>query len=116
MQEVIAVVSNAISLTKRLQAISENIKEAEFRNIVADLQIELATAKLKVADLLSENSNLRQQLSEIETAPGDACPRCRKYTYTVIRSAPDTTFASLGILRRTYQCSACGFTEEKVTK
>lgn len=114
MQEVIDAVSNAISLTKRLREISENIKEAEFRNIVADLSIELAEAKMKVADLISENVDLRKQLSEIETPVGDICPSCRKYTYVVVKSEPDKTFGDLGGLRRTYQCSSCGFREEKI--
>lgn len=114
MQDVIDAVSNAISLTKRLREISENIKEAELRNVVADLSIELAEAKLKVADLISENADLRKQLSEIEAAPGEACPSCRKYTYVVVKSEPDKTFGDLGGLRRTYQCSVCGFTEKKI--
>ncbi|NCC52911.1 MAG: hypothetical protein EOM20_17105 [Spartobacteria bacterium] len=114
MQDVIDAVSNAISLTKRLRNISENIKEAEFRNIVADLSVELAEAKMKLADLISENADLRKQLSEIETAPGIACPSCRKYTYIVVKSEPDKTFGDLGGLRRTYQCSACGLKEEKI--
>jgi len=114
MQEVIEAVANAISLTKRLRDISENIKEAELKNILADLSIELAEAKMKVADLISENTDLRKQLSEIETAPGEACPSCRKYTYVVVKSEPDRTFGDLGGLRRTYKCSLCGFTEKQI--
>ena len=67
MQEVIDAVANAISLTERLRDISENIKEAKFKNILADLSIELAEAKMKVADLISENADLRRQIAEIET-------------------------------------------------
>jgi hypothetical protein len=67
MQELIDAFSNAISLTKRLREISENIKEAEFRNIVADLSIELAEAKMKVADLISENADLKSMV--------DVCPQ-----------------------------------------
>jgi len=116
MQEVINAVANAISPTKRLREISENIKEAEFKNILADLSIELAEAKMKVADLISENADLKRKLAEIETAPSDACPSCRKYAYVVVKSEPDKTFGDLGGLRRTYKCSVCGFTEEKIEK
>ena len=114
MQEVIEAVANAISLTKRLREISKNIEEAEIKNILADLSIELAEAKMKVADLISENADLKRALAETETAPGKACPSCRKYTYVVVGSEPDKTFGDLGGLRRTYKCSVCGFTEEKI--
>lgn len=114
MQEILDAFSNAISLTKRLREIGNNIKEAEFRNIVADLSIELAEAKMKVADLVSENADLKKKLSEKDTAAGDACPKCKKYTYVVIKSVPDNQFGDLGALRRTYQCPECGFTEEKL--
>jgi ribosomal protein L37E len=113
-QEVIASVANAISLTKRLKEISDNIRDAEFKNVLADLSIELAETKLKVAELLSENAELKNQLQSINTSPADPCSRCRKRTYTVSKSEPDKEFGDLGGLRRTYLCSACGFTEDKI--
>lgn len=114
MQELVSAVANAISLTKRLIDVSESIKEAEIKNILADLSIELAEAKMKLADLISENADLRNRLAEADTAPGDACPRCRKYKYVVVKSEPDNVFGDLGGLKRTYECSNCGFSEEKV--
>lgn len=114
MQDVIASIANAISLTKRLKEISDNIRDAEIKNLLADLSIELADSKLKVAELVSENAKLRQQLNELDTSPADPCPRCRKRAYVVTRSEPDKQFGELGGLRRTYTCSACGFTEEKI--
>ena len=114
MQEIIASIANAISLTKRLKEISDNIRNAEIKNVLADLSLELAETKLKVAELLSQNAELKQQLQNVHTSPADPCPRCRKRTYAVSKSEPDKEFGGLGGLRRTYLCSACGFTEEKI--
>jgi hypothetical protein len=49
--DVIGSVTTAISLAKRLRDISENIKVAEFKNVLADLSLELANVKLKLADV-----------------------------------------------------------------
>lgn len=114
MQDVIVSIANAISLTKRLKEISDNIRDAEIKNVLADLSVELADTKLRVAELVSENAKLKNQINELDTSPADPCPRCRKRTYVVSKSEPDKEFGDLGGLRRTYTCSACGFTEEKI--
>jgi hypothetical protein len=113
-QDVIASIANAISLTKRLKEISDNIRDAEIKNVLADLSLELAETKLKVAELVSQNAELKYQLQNIDASPADPCPRCRKRTYTVSKSEPDKEFGALGGLRRTYVCSVCGFTESKI--
>jgi ribosomal protein L37E len=114
MADLVSTVSTALTIVSRLKEISDKVRDAEFRNLVADLSIELAEVKLKVAGLLEENAKLRQQLNELDTTPADPCPRCRKRTYVVTKSVPDKQFGELGGIRRTYACSSCGFTEEKI--
>ena len=53
MGDIVTTISTAISLTSRLKEISENIRDAEFKNLLADLTLELADAKIKL--LLSDN-------------------------------------------------------------
>lgn len=114
MADLISTVSTALSIASRLKKVSDKIRDAEFRNLLADLSIELAELKSNAADLIEENTRLRQQLNELDTSPADPCPRCRKRTYVVTKSEPDKQFGKLGGLRRTYACSSCGLTEEKV--
>jgi hypothetical protein len=65
--DIISSVSNSITLVQRLREISKNIAEAEFKNLLADLYGELADVKLeaaalkeKLAAIQKENRLLRQ--------------------------------------------------------
>ena len=51
MSDLMSTMSTAISLAGRLREISKNIEDAEFKNILADLSLELADAKLAMADI-----------------------------------------------------------------
>lgn len=63
MADIISGMSTAITLATRLREISKNIGDAEFKNILADLSLELADAKMKIADLISQNADLKGQLN-----------------------------------------------------
>jgi len=51
MPDFMSAMTTAISLAGRLREISKNIGDAEFKNILADLSLELADAKLAMADI-----------------------------------------------------------------
>jgi hypothetical protein len=51
MPDLMSAMSTAISLAGRLREISKNVGDAEFKNILADLSLELADAKLAMADI-----------------------------------------------------------------
>lgn len=112
--EVISSVTNAISLVSRLKKISENIRDAEFKNLLADLSLELAETKMKMASLIGENAELHTKIRELESVEGDPCPKCRKRGWHVEKSEPDEIFGEIGGIRRTYLCSLCGFTEQEL--
>ena len=69
--------------------------------------------KVKLAGVLEENASLRQRLQDLEGAEGEPCPKCRKRGWQIQSSQADLTFGVLGVVRRVYRCSLCGFTEEK---
>ncbi len=114
MGDVISTISTAISLASRLRKISENIKDAEFKNLLADLGLELAEAKMNLAALLEENADLKTELKALKNAEGDPCPRCHKHGWHLEGSRPDKLFGDLGGMRRIYRCSSCDFTEEQL--
>ena len=116
MADIIASISSAISLATRLKAINENIKDAEFSNLLADLQLELAETKAKVAGLIEENTQLTQRIRELEHVEGELCPRCHKRGWHLESSRPDPTLGRVGVTRRRYKCSLCGLTEEKLVE
>ncbi len=62
MDDIISSISTAISLAKRLNEISKTIQDAEFKNLLADLSLELADVKLRLADVIDENANLKKEL------------------------------------------------------
>lgn len=64
--ETFSAIDNAISLVQRLREISRNVKEAEIRNVIADLSIELADAKGHVATLKLEITRLTEEKRSLE--------------------------------------------------
>lgn len=111
MADLLTSIGVAITLAQRLREISNNIKDAEFKNLLADLSLELADVKLKLAGVLEENINLKQQIQKLKNVDGEPCPRCHKRGWEIIDSKPDPLMGEVGVLRRTYKCSICGFSE-----
>jgi hypothetical protein len=54
--DLISTATSAIQIVTRLREINKNIANAEFSNALADLAIELAEIKIKVAGLLDEKT------------------------------------------------------------
>ena len=112
----ITAITNAIGLLTRLREISATIRDAEFKNLLADLSLELAEVKIKMAGLMEENLELQNKIKELENVEGDPCPRCRKRGWQIEKSEPDEVYGLIGGIRRTYKCSFCGFSEGELIK
>ena len=59
--DIISPINNSLALLTRLREISQNIKEAEIKNIIADISLELADTKLAAADLKEQIVTLREE-------------------------------------------------------
>ena len=70
MGDLISSLTTAISLAQRLNEISKHIQNAEFKNLLADLNLELADTKLKLANIIDENAKLKQELTEAKHSKG----------------------------------------------
>ncbi|CSC91434.1 Uncharacterised protein [Vibrio cholerae] len=70
MNDVIGSIGQAIGLAKRLREISKNIEDAEFTNVLADLNRELATTKLALADVIEQNAQLKMEVNELKNSQG----------------------------------------------
>ncbi|MCK5771640.1 hypothetical protein [Algiphilus sp.] len=110
--EIISSLSHAISIAYRLKEVSENVKSAEFKNLLADLSLELADVKLKLASVLEENIRLAEQVRELEAVESDPCPKCRKRTWELEVSKPHPDLGELGVVMRYYKCTSCGHAEQ----
>jgi len=114
MADLIATITTAISIAKKLKDISDRIKDVELKGTIADLSLELAELKTRLADVITENVALREKVKALETAEGDPCPKCHKRGWSIESSEPDRLFGDLGGMKRAYRCSLCGFTESKI--
>ncbi|HCG7042105.1 TPA: hypothetical protein NJ307_004383 [Vibrio parahaemolyticus] len=114
MTDVLSSFSTLVSLASRLREVGKNIEDAEFKNILADLSLELADSKLKIAELVSENAELKEKLNDLTSASGEICPKCRNRTYEIKSTKPHPVFGDLGTKERLYECSACKFSETKL--
>lgn len=85
----ITAITNAIGLLTRLKQISRNIRDAEFKNLLADLSLELAEVKMKMAGLMNENLELQNRIKELESVEGDPCPKMPQ-TWMANRSYKET--------------------------
>ena len=114
MGDLISSVSTAISIAGRLREVGKNVENAEFKNLLADLNLELSESKLKLSGLIDENTELKKKIRDLTSASGETCPECKNQTFSIASSRPDPTFGELGGIQRTHRCSACGFSENRL--
>ena len=72
MHTVITSINNAITLAQRLREISKNIEDAEFKNVLADLGLEIADTKLALAQVTEENAQLKSELTKLKHSRGES--------------------------------------------
>ncbi len=113
MSDLLPGISRAVALATRLRVISELGRDAEFKQLVADLLLELAEVQLKLDELMHENAALKGQIQSQSNPKGERCPRCFEFGWRVTNSRPH---GQLGGMVQTYSCAKCGLKEEVVLK
>jgi predicted RNA-binding Zn-ribbon protein involved in translation (DUF1610 family) len=113
MSDLFPEISRAVALATRLRVISERGRDAESKQLVADLLLELAGVQLRLDELLNENAALKGQLQTHSNPKGERCPRCFEFGWRVTASRPH---GQLGGMVQTYGCAKCGLKEEVVVK
>lgn len=68
MDDILAGITNAITIVGRLREVSKNISEVEFKNLLADLSGELADAKVQIADLKERLAIQAQEIQALKRA------------------------------------------------
>lgn len=64
--DIISPINNSLALLTRLREISKHISEAEIKNVIADLSLELADAKLAAAELKEQIVSLKEEISALK--------------------------------------------------
>jgi predicted RNA-binding Zn-ribbon protein involved in translation (DUF1610 family) len=113
MSDLLPGISRAVALATRLRVLSERGRDPEFKQLVADLLLELAEVQLKLDDLMGENASLKGQLQTQSNPKGERCPRCFEFGWRVTSSRPH---GQTGGMVQTYSCAKCGLKEEVVLK
>jgi hypothetical protein len=106
-------ISRAVALATRLRIMSDRGRDAEFKQLVADLLLELAEVQLKLDELMNENATLKGQLQSRSNPSGERCPRCFEIGWRVINSR---AHGHAGGMVHTYECPKCRLKEETVVK
>ncbi|NOH69446.1 hypothetical protein [Vibrio rotiferianus] len=94
MSDVLSSIGHAVSLAKRLREISRNIEDAEFKNLLADLNLELADTKLALADVIEQNSQLKLEINEIKNSQGFNLNQLKFKEFAYYNSNDDGPFCS----------------------
>lgn len=71
----VSALDQAIKLVGRLRAISKNIAEAEFKNVLAELLSELADAKVQIAGLKEQLAAQASEIQALKTAAPGTKPK-----------------------------------------
>ncbi|MBV8975061.1 MAG: hypothetical protein JOY74_08065 [Sinobacteraceae bacterium] len=106
-------IARAVALATRLRIMSELGRDAEFKQLVADLLLELAEVQLKLDEVLNENAGLKGQLQSQSDPSGERCPRCFELGWRVLNTR---AHGQSGGMVHTYSCGKCGLKEEVVVK
>lgn len=120
MQELIPLISGAIGLSKQLVEWAKSGSDPKMKTLVADLTLQLADVKIRVAELMDENDQLKRKLREKEAPPeivlgdrdlyykpngdGPFCTACYDTTKRLIRMQPGPEDFRMAFL---YQCNVC---------
>ncbi|EHW0643083.1 TPA: hypothetical protein N2811_004655 [Vibrio parahaemolyticus] len=94
MSDVLGSIGQAISLAKRLREISKNIEDAEFKNLLADLNLELADTKLALADVMEQNSQLKLEVNELKNSQGSNLSQLEFRGFAYYSASDDGPFCS----------------------
>ena len=94
-------------LIKKGSTIEAQEKIMELRKAALELQEENIELKNQILEL-------QERARSLESFDGEPCPKCRKPTWVVESSKPDSQFGELGGIRRHYVCSECGFEESQL--
>ncbi len=96
-----------VELLKKGATIEAQEKIMELREAALALQEENINLKNKVLEL-------QGKVRKLESFEGEPCPKCRKPAWVVESSKPDSTLGDLGVIRRVYRCTECGFSESQL--
>lgn len=114
MADILESIARAISCARKLKNYGDASGDPDLKNLLADLNLELTDARLELVVLLEEHAALQKQVRELDGVKGDICPHCRERAWTLESSRPDRVYGELGGMRRSYRCSRCDFTEERL--
>jgi hypothetical protein len=117
--DVIAAVTGAVALAKQILDLSAVSKDSQAKAMVGDLRLQLAELKIKLADLIEENDQLKRDAKKAQAAPamtvkdgmyykpdgdGPFCTTCHDSSGKLIRLVPLMT----GITRiGKWHCGVC---------
>ena len=95
--DIISNIGNTISLATRLKEISNNIAEAEFQDVLADLSKQLSSLKLEASSLEEQLLNLRKENKALRNKAIDESEKLSQLK-GVEKYAPERQFHSLVML------------------
>ena len=90
MPDVVAAITTAISLTRQLVEIADATKDAKSKLLIAELSVQLAEVKMRLADLIEENTNLKTQLKRAQSSESEVALKDGVY-YSVSGDGPYCT-------------------------
>ena len=104
-----------MNILETMQAVTKLAKAGmtlELQEKIVELREQVIVMKEDNLALREECASLRQELERY--TKGELCPKCRKPSWTLESSRPHPVFGDAGVLEKTYKCTECGYTENRL--
>jgi len=98
-----------LKLIKAGATLEAQEKIVELREAMMNLQEENLALRAEV-------QSLKEQLSELLESSLPNCPRCGKPAFSLKESKEDALMGAAGMFRRLYECTQCGFLENRLER
>ncbi len=86
----------------------------EAQERIVELREEIMNLREENLTLRSEVKSLRDRLASLAQSSLPNCPRCGKPAFSLKESNEDCLMGAVGMFRRLYECTECGFRENRL--
>lgn len=108
------ILANALKALDSLREQAKGSKDATLKENISKLYDNVLDLKAAVLRVEQENNELMARIRDAENPALDPCPKCKRPGWQIKESHRDAMFGEVGGIRRVYECTLCGFTEEEL--
>lgn len=107
---------DVLGLLKKGMTLEAQEQIVALREEMMHLREENLVLKNENLVLKDEIQSLRKELAELSQSSLPSCPKCGRPSFSLKESERDRVMGVVGMFRRLYECTRCGFSENRLDK